>query len=185
MARRYHAAVLVCGASLLAYLILSIGPATVLASFRELSWRLLLVIVFPCVALKTLDTLAWRLTFPHERVPFLPLARALIVGQAVASATPTSMIGGSATMAWTLRDRVSLRESFSSLIIVQTTSTASQGLFLLLGIVLARQTFPSSMPLLRVMEWLLLLEAIGVAGFVAVQMRGVVAGSYGILGRLG
>src|SRR5438445_752560 len=42
MARRYHAAVLVCGASLLAYLILSIGPATVLASFRELSWRLLL-----------------------------------------------------------------------------------------------------------------------------------------------
>src|ERR1051325_1922306 len=185
MARRFHAAVLVCGAGLLAYLILSIGPATVLASFRELSWRLLLVIVFPCVVLKAFDTLAWRLTFSQGRVPFLPLARALLVGQAVASATPTSMIGGSALMAWMGRDRGSLRESFASLVIVQTTSTASQGLFLLLGIVLARRTFPSSMALVRVMEWVLLLEAIGVVGFVAVQMRGVVAGGYGVLGRLG
>src|SRR5204863_8939754 len=122
----------------------------------------------PCVVVRTFDPLAWRFAFGRGRVPVLPLARAVLAGQAVASATPTSMIGGHATMAWTLRERVSLRESLSSLIIVQTTSTSSQGLFLLLGIVLARRTFPSSMPLLRIMEWVLLLEAIGVVGFVAV-----------------
>src|SRR5262245_45755029 len=33
------------------------------------------------------------------------------------------------------------------------------------------------------MEWLLVFEVIGVAGFVVVQMRGVVAGGYGVLGR--
>jgi hypothetical protein len=156
----------------------------VLASFQELSWRLLIVIVFPCVALKTFDTLAWRFSFPHDRVPFLPLATALLAGQAVAS-TPATLLGGNALMAWKLRDRVALRQSLSSLIIVQTTSTASQGLFLLLGILIARRTFPLSMALVRVMEWLLLLEVIGVVGFVAVQMRGIVASGFGLLTRLG
>jgi hypothetical protein len=173
-----------CGATLIAYLILRIGPGTVLTSFRELSWRLLIVIAFPCVVLKAFDTFAWRFAFPHDRVPFLPLATALLAGQAVAS-TPASLIGGNAVMAWKLRDRVTLRESLSSLIIVHTTSTASQGLFLLLGTLIARRTFPLSMALVRVMEWLLLLEVIGVVGFVAVQMRGIVASGYGVLERLG
>jgi hypothetical protein len=88
-------------------------------------------------------------------------------------------------MAWTLRDRVGLRESLPSLLIVKTTSTASQGLFLLLGILIARWTLPSSLALVRVMEWLLLLEVIGVVGFVVVQMRGVVAGGHAVLDRFG
>jgi hypothetical protein len=184
-ARLYRAAMLVCGAALFAYLIYTMGPATVVASFQALSWRLFVVIVFPCVALKTFDTLAWRFSFPHEPVPLLPLARSLIAGQAVASTTPAGIIGGNAIMAWMLRDRVSLREGLSSLIIVQTTSTASQGLFLLLGILLARWTLSSPPALVRVMEWLLLLETVGVAGFIAVQMRGIVGGGYGLLGRLG
>jgi len=117
-----------CGA-VVVFLLLHIGPGAVLGSFRQLSWRLLIVIVFPCVVLKTLDTLAWRFAFPHDRVALPALGTALLAGQAVGS-TPASMIGGNATMAWMLRDRVSLRERFSSLIIVQTTSTASQGLFL-------------------------------------------------------
>ncbi len=176
---------LVCGAALLAYLILSMGPATVLASFQVLSWRLLVVIVFPCLVLKMFDTLAWGYAFPTDRVPFLSLARAVLAGQAIASTIPAGVIGSHGVMAWMLRDRVRLRETVSSLIIVQTTSTSSQGLFLLLGILLARLTVSPSVALVRVMEWLLLLEAIGVAGFVAVQMRGIVAGGYGLLGRLG
>jgi hypothetical protein len=88
-------------------------------------------------------------------------------------------------MAWMVRDRVALRDALSSLIIVQTTSTASQGLFLLLGILLARWTLPSSPPLVRIMQWLLLLEALAVTGFVAVQMRGVLAGGHGLLDRFG
>ena len=184
-ARCYRAAMLVCGAGLFAYLVISMGPGTILGAFRELSWRLIIVIVFPCVVLKLFDTLAWQLAFPHDRVPLLPLFRSLIAGQAVASTTPGGIIGGNAAMAWMLRDRVSLREALSSLIIVQTTSTASQGLFLLLGIVLARWTLSSPVALVRVMEWLLLIETVCVAGFVAVQMRGIVGGGYGLLRRLG
>ena len=176
---------LACGAALFAWLVYRMGPATILESFRMLSWRIVPLIVFPCVALKLLDALAWRFSFSRAPAPLMPLFTSTLAGQAVASTTPTGALGRNATMAWMVRDRVGLRDSLSSLIIVQTTSTASQGLFLLLGIVLARWTLPSSPPLVRIMQWLLLLEALSVAGFVAVQMRGVVAGGHGLLGRLG
>src|SRR5262245_56733241 len=120
MARWYRAALLVCGAALFSYLIFSIGPATLVASFRVLSWRLVPLIVIPCAVLKMFDALAWRFAFPSERVPFLPLVRSLLAGQAVASTTPAGVLGGNAVMAWMLREQVSLRESLSSLIIVQT-----------------------------------------------------------------
>src|SRR5438552_1860624 len=128
-----RAAMVGCGAAVIVVLLLRIGPGAVLASFRQLSWRLLIVIIFPCVVLKTLDTFAWRFAFPRDRVGLPTLATALLAGQAVGS-TPASVIGGNAMMAWMLRDRVRPSESLSSLIIVQTTSTASQGLFLLVGI---------------------------------------------------
>src|SRR5262249_37420771 len=119
--RWYHAALPVCGAALCCYLIFDIGATPILESFRVLSWRLLIVVVFPCVALKTLDTLAWGVTFPlHERMSFRPLATALLAGQATAN-TPGGMVGGDAIMAWMLRDQVSFGETFSSLIITHTT----------------------------------------------------------------
>jgi len=184
-ARLYRAALLACGAALLAFLVIRIGPATVVESFRVLSWRLVLLIVFPCIVLKTFDALAWGFAFHERPVPFRSLLASVLAGQAVSSTTPAGMLGGNAVMAWMLRDRVTLRQSLASLIIVQTTSTASQGLFLLLGILIARWWFSSSLPLVRVMEWLLLLEAIGVIGFVTLQMRGMMAGGHGLLARLG
>jgi uncharacterized protein (TIRG00374 family) len=134
---------------------------------------------------KVCDALGWHFAFPRAPAPFGRLLGAFVAGQAVASTTPTGLVGSDAAMAWMLRDRVSLRDSVSSLIIAQTTSTASQGLFLLLGILLARWTLPPSLPLVRIMEWLLVLEAIGVAGFIAVQTRGVVTRCRGLLDRLG
>src|SRR5262249_37794777 len=144
-----------------------------------------IVIVFPCVVLKTLDTLAWRVTFPREPMSFLRLAITLLAGQAVGSTTPAGLVSGNAVMAWMLRDRVALRETLSSLSIVHATRTGSQGLFLLLGMLLARSTLASPPALVRIMEWLLLLEVIGVVGFLAVQMRGMMAGGYRVLARFG
>jgi len=183
--RVYQAVLLACGAALFAFVIVSIGPGTIVASFRVLSWRLLILIVFPCSVLKLFDALAWRFAFPRDSVPLPRLLASLLGGQAVSSTTPAGMLGGNAVMAWMLRDRVSLRESLASLIIVQTTSTVSQGLFLLLGIVLARSTISPSQTLVRAMEWLLILECIGVIGFVAIQMRGIIAGVHRVLARLG
>lgn len=183
--RVYRAVLFACGAALFAFLIVSIGPGTIAESFRVLSWRLLVLIVFPCAVLKMFDALAWRFAFPRDSVPLPRLLASLLGGQAVSATTPAGMLGGNAVMAWMLRDRVSLRESLASLIIVQTTSTVSQGLFLLLGIVLARSTISPSQTLVRAMEWLLILECIGVIGFVVIQMRGVMAGVHRVLARFG
>jgi len=183
--RWYRAALLACGVALLFYLVARIGPASVLSSFRELSWRLVLVAFFPCVLIKFFDVLAWRYAFPTARPPFSRLASTLLAGQAVTLTTPTGTLGGDAVRAWMLRDQVSLRESLSSLVIGKTTAVAAQGCFLLIGIVVARRSLPPDAPIVRVMGLLLLLQAIGVVGFVAVQMRGVMSGSHRFLARLG
>jgi glycosyltransferase 2 family protein len=185
VARCYRPVLLASSAALFAYLLYAVGPTTVVASFRELSWRLVLVVVFPTVVLKACDTLGWGCTFPRREVSLWRLATTLVAGQAIASTTPTGTIGGDAAKVWLLRGEVSSRECLSSLIIAETTSTASQGLLLLLGIVVARRTLSSSAPLLRIMQWLLILEIVGVAGFIAVQMRGIATRGHGLLHRLG
>lgn len=185
MARAYRVAVLIGGIALFAYLVHSIGVDTVLTSFRALSWRLVVVIFFPAVCLKICDVLAWRCALPRNQVPFAQMLAALLGGQAVSSTTPTGPFGGDAVKVWMLRDHVSRREGFSSLIITQTTSTASQGLFLFLGILIARRLLSLSTPLLSAMEWLLLLEALAVMAFIAIQLGGAMARGQALLARVG
>jgi glycosyltransferase 2 family protein len=185
LARSHRIALIACCVALFAYLLHTVGLTAIVTAFRNLSWRLGLVVLFPAVALKVSDTLGWNCVLPRHDVGFWRLATSLVAGQAVASTTPTGTIGGDAVKAWMLRDRLSVRDSLSSLIIVETASTASQGIFLLLGILIARQTLALSAPLLRIMEWLLLLEIIGVGGFIAVQMWGIATKGYALLARIG
>src|SRR5262249_39699903 len=92
-ARFYRAAMLACGAALFAFLVISIGPATVVASFRLLSWRLVLLIVFPCIVLKSFDAHAWGFAFSRKPVPFRSLLASILAGQAVASPPPAWLLG--------------------------------------------------------------------------------------------
>src|SRR5262249_44624452 len=108
-----------------------------------------------------------------------------LAGQAVNATTPTGTLGGDAVKVWLLRDRVGVREGLSSIIIGKTSLTISQGLFLLLGILAASWALPDDLPLVRAMEWLLVLETIGVGGFVAVQLAGVLGGGSRLLERFG
>jgi putative membrane protein len=184
-ARLWRVALLACGLGLLTYLVIDIGPASIAESFRILSWRLLVVLVFPCVLFKLFDTLGWLWTFPGVRPSLWMLAKVRLVGQAVNSTTPTGTIGGDAVKAWLLRDRVNPRESVASLIAVKTTMLASQGLFLALGVLLARRALPVQTTLLPAMELLLVLESLAVVGFIAVQMAGAVSGGQRLLTRFG
>ena len=150
--RWWRATLLLVGAALFAYLIAEIGLADIASSFRTLSWRLLIVLVFPCLVFKLFDTLGWRFAFPGASVPLLTLMRIRITGQAVTATTPTGTLGGDAVKAWLLRDRVSTPETLISLIVVKTTMVASQGLFLALGVLVARRILALDTPLIRGME---------------------------------
>src|SRR5262245_20544848 len=184
-ARVVRATLAACGAALFAYLILAIGPAAVAASLRQLSWRIGIILVFPSVLVVMFDTLGWRFAYARDCASLLTMARARVAGQAVNATTPTGTLGGDAVKAWLLREHASVRESLAAAIIVKTTMPASQGIFLLGGILMAWRTLPPDLPLVHAMKWLLALEVVGVGGFVAVQLAGVLGRGDRLLARLG
>jgi len=178
-------ALVVCGLAILAYLVADTGLAAIAHSFRALSWRLLVVLVFPCVLVKLFDTLGWQCTFVGRRVPLWTLARIRLAGQAINTTTPTGTLGGDAVKIWMLRDHVRPSDSLASLIVAKTTMVASQGIFLAVGVLVSYHILGIGTPLVRGMEWLLLLEVVAVVGFVAVQLTGVLGRSHRLLQRVG
>lgn len=184
-ARGLRFVLLVSGAVLLAVLVLRNDPAAVAASISQLSWRLLLVVLFPFSFVTMFDTLGWRFAFQRDQVPFWALLSARLAGEAFNLTTPTASVGGEPVKAWLLRRHVPFDESVPSVIVAKTTITIAQGLLLLLGIVVARSTLPGSSPLLTGMEWLLGLEIMAIGGFVVVQMGGVLGRGGRLLGRFG
>jgi uncharacterized protein (TIRG00374 family) len=174
---------LALGATLLAVLVWHNDPPALLASIRQMSWRLLIVVAFPFVLVNALDTLGWRFAFRRDRVPFSTLFSARLAGEAFNLTTPTANVGGEAVKAWLIRRHVSTAEGLTSVIVAKTTITAAQGLLLLVGLPCAWLLLPAGSPFLRIMAWLLVVEVLAVAGFVLFQMSGALAGGGRALGR--
>ena len=175
---------LVVGLAFLVALVVENDPAAIWASVTRLSWRILIVLVFPMTFVMALDALGWRYAFLHDRVPFGPLLATRLAGEAFNIVTPTAALGGEVVKAWLLRGRVPLEESVPSVIIAKTTITIAQGIFLLLGIAVAVSVLPGSRLLLG-MEWLLGLEVLALAIFIVMQTRGLVGWGARVLDRVG
>lgn len=172
------------GATLLAVLVVRNDPGEVFASIGRLSWRLGVLLCFPVTLVTIFDTLGWRFAFVRDRAAFRDLVWARLAGEAFNITTPTAALGGEVVKAWLLRGHVPLDESVPSVIIAKTTITIAQGLFLLLGIVLAGIALPGS-PLLLGMQWLLAVEVVALAVFVVMQTRGFLRWGARLLERLG
>src|SRR5262245_19599564 len=80
---RWRITLVVGGLAVLAYLLADTGLAAIAHSFRALSWRLLVVLVFPCTLIKLFDTLGWQCTFVGRRVPLWTLVQVRLAGQAI------------------------------------------------------------------------------------------------------
>lgn len=173
------------GAVLFAVLIARNDPAALVQSVSQLSWRLLIIVVFPFSVVNVFDTLGWRFAFRRDRVPFGRLFSARLAGEAFNLTTPTASVGGEAVKAWLLRPWVGWEESAPSVIVAKTTITIAQGLLLLVGILFAVKTLPVDSRLLRAMEVLLVLEVLAVGGFVLVQLGGVLGGGARLLRQFG
>jgi hypothetical protein len=76
-------------------------------------------------------------------------------------------------------------EGLASVIVDKTAIVLGQGLFLTLGLVLARTVVPASGPLLTAMTLLLVLELLGVSGFLLVQLLGAAGRGGRLLARVG
>lgn len=181
--QRRRVVISIAGVGLVAYLLWRVGANDVMASFRVLSWRVLLVVFLPAALLKVADARAWSALLPPKKVALFPLLRAIVAGQAVAALTPTGTFGGDAVKVLMLRHRLARRDAIASLIVAETTSTASQGIFLLLGLVVASRLTDVALPLVRIMWWLVLLETLAIAAFILLQLRGVAARAERLLAR--
>lgn len=160
-------------------------PAAILASIAELSWRLAIVLCFPVTLVMVFDTLGWRFAFLRDGVAFRALVTARLAGEAFNLATPTAALGGEAVKAWLLRGVAPLEASVPSVIVAKTTITIAQGLFLLVGVVLAWSSALPDSPLLSGMLWLLAVETVALAGFVIAQTRGMFAWGGRLVAQLG
>ncbi|PYN46683.1 MAG: hypothetical protein DME00_18340 [Candidatus Rokuibacteriota bacterium] len=178
-------ALLVLGVALLAALVAQNDPAAVLTSITDLSWRLGIVVFFPAVLVALFDTFGWRYAFLSGAVPFGPLAASRLAGEAFNMATPTAAVGGEAVKAWLLRGHAPLDATLASVIVAKTTITLGQGLYFLLGVVVAWRTGLTGSALLHGMLWLLGIEAVALGLFVLVQTRGMLGWTLRLLERLG
>jgi len=178
-------ALVVAGVVLLGVMVATNDPAAIAASLRRVGWGFLLLLVFPVSLVMLFDTLGWRYAFSRDRAPFGLLVAVRLAGEAFNIATPTAALGGEAVKAWLLRGRVPLDESLPSIIVAKTTITIAQGLFLLVGVVLASTTAAPGATLVLAMQWLLVVEALALAAFVASQMGGLLRRVERVLDRLG
>jgi glycosyltransferase 2 family protein len=183
--RYLRVALSVAGVILLGVLVAENDPATILASIRGLSWRLPLLLVFPATLVAFLDAVGWRYAFARDRVGLGSLFWTRAAGEAFNMITPTAAMGGEAIKVWMLRGRAPVDESLASVIVAKTTITVGQGLLLLLGVVVAWHLPNPDSRLLVAMQWLLVLEILALAAFVALQTRGILGWGGRMLERVG
>lgn len=183
--RGFRFVLLALGLAFLGYLIAEVGPERILASVEALSWRLLVLLVFPFGAIATLHAVAWRFAFSRSRVPLTTLLAVRLAGEALNVATPAASVGGEPVKVLLLRPRVPLVEALAAVIVDKTTITVAQGLLLALGLAVAWSLSPVPGTLLRAMTWLLVVEVLALGGFVLVQLLGVFGRALGLVSRLG
>ena len=178
--RRVKAALLGIGILVIALSVYRIGPAPILEALARLTWWQLVLVCLPYAAIMAVDTLGWRFAFPREAAPFRRLYGARLAGEALNLVTAFGSVGGEAVKAWLIRRDVRYEDSVPSVVIAKTTITIAQALFLLIGVALAWALPATDSRVIAAMLWLLVVEIAAVAGFVGVQVAGVV----GRAGRL-
>ncbi len=179
----FRSLLLLLGALVVTYLIAHVGPTVIWHTFRGLSWRLFLVLLFPASLAMLADTLAWRFTFPTPPRSFGRIIRAVMAGGAVNLVT-TGAVGGDLLKVYLLRPGVAIREGLASVIADKTTTAVSQVLMLLAGLLVGVFLVPASSKLLLTMAVVFVVQLVCVAAFVMVQFRGVIRGGGRLLARI-
>jgi 1L-myo-inositol 1-phosphate cytidylyltransferase len=126
------------GFFLLAYLILKIGPGTVLAQLSSFGpW--LLAIIALAFAWLFVQACAWGLVqAAHFRpVPLLRLFRAKIISDSLNAFIPSAGIGGDAARAFLIRRHAPLTEGIPGVLLDKTIEFSSGVLFLVTGFLLS------------------------------------------------
>ena len=85
---------LLAGAALFVWLVVSIGPGAVMQAFRDLSWCLLVILVFPFGMTTLLDTLGWRYALVRYcfRFNYILSSRIVVLGLVICGGCSLSLM---------------------------------------------------------------------------------------------
>jgi glycosyltransferase 2 family protein len=176
---------LAVGAGVLVWLVVRFSAGAIAASLAQVAWWQFILICLVYGFSMAVDTLGWRYAFASDRVPFRRLFAARVAGEAINVVTAVASVGGEAVKTWLVRRDVPYEESVPSVIVAKTAITVAQMLLLLLGIILAWTAVGIDPRLLKGMLLLLLLEVLGIGGFVATQVTGLIARTGRLLAGFG
>lgn len=133
-----HLLAVLGGFFLLGLLVWSVGVSEVVGHLRQIGW-LAPFILLPAVFISLCDAKGWSCAVPSTvQAPPIPLWRlslARLAGEAINNLTPTATIGGEPIKVYMLRAYGLTTEAGSaSVVVAKTALTASQIVFILLGI---------------------------------------------------
>jgi putative membrane protein len=128
---------LVLGLGLLGFLIYHADVDAIHEHMGELGWTAPLILA-PWLVIVCIDALGWRCALSPSaasRVPFPSLVLVRMAGEAINSVTPTAAVGGEPVKAHLLRRwGVPASDSLASIVIAKTALTASQSVFVIIGV---------------------------------------------------
>jgi hypothetical protein len=155
-------------------LVSRVGAEAVATVLATISWWEFALICAAHGASMMTETLGWRCTLTGNRPPFHRLLAAGCAGEAVNVLTAIGSVGGEATKAWLLRREIPYEASIPSLILAKTALVLGQVLLLAAGTLVAWTTGIGGPAVLAVLGSLLVVEVIGIGGFIALQNAGIV-----------
>jgi uncharacterized protein (TIRG00374 family) len=163
------------GGIIVVWLVWEIGPATLVAELRKLSWRLPLILL-PQIVTNVFKTEAWRVAFPRRRPRFALLFPVRLAGEAVNETTPTATMGGDALKAFLLVRAgagVPVEEGLVAVVVAKTALVGALGVFIAGTFVLDWAFGDSSPAMLTLLALLALYMLLSTAGFMWGQLRGM------------
>jgi uncharacterized protein (TIRG00374 family) len=173
----------VAGLAFIGYLVAVTGVDAFLEPIRALSWRVAVITIVPYALVAWLHVVAWRFVLPWPPVPLARLFAVRLAGEALNEAAVS--VGGEPVKAYLLRPSVPLVEGAASLVIDKTAITASQVLFLAVGLALALAQLALPAHVLAAMVGLLAIQVLAVGLFVLVQWGGALGWLLRLLERFG
>jgi uncharacterized protein (TIRG00374 family) len=163
------------GGLILAWLVWEIGIAALEAQLRQLSWRLLLILL-PQAVTNVFKTAGWGSAFPRRRPGFRLLFPVRLAGEAVNETTPTGTMGGEALKAFLLvraRAGVPVEEGLVAVVVAKTALVASLAAFVAGALVLAWALADTPPTMLAMLALLAAYMAASTVGFMWAQLRGI------------
>lgn len=191
-ASRWQLACLALGLLLFAALIHGVGLGVILRTIQRLGW-LTPLIVIPYFSAYIADSLGWWWVLSHAFTstaegpapPFSRLFAMRAAGEVVNAITPTAYLGGEPVKAWLLHQHgIPLAPSLASVLVSKTALTLTQGVYVLLALLVALPAWKPAIPLPLAAATGLLLVALMCVLLVGVQRRGLFGFLLGLSRRL-